>query len=35
VHVAAAVRLAADVLLSYDRRQLDAAEVVGLRTLVA
>jgi predicted nucleic acid-binding protein len=34
VHVAAALRLDADVLLSYDRRQLDAAEAVGLRTLV-
>lgn len=33
LHVAAALRLDADVIVSYDRRQLDAAWAVGLRTL--
>jgi predicted nucleic acid-binding protein len=32
LHVAAAIRLNADVMLSYDRRQIAAAEAVGLRT---
>ncbi|WP_433277607.1 type II toxin-antitoxin system VapC family toxin [Pseudonocardia xinjiangensis] len=32
LHVAAALRLNADVMLSYDRRQIAAAEAVGLRT---
>ncbi|TFV54589.1 PIN domain-containing protein [Geodermatophilus sp. DF01-2] len=33
LHVAAAVRLAADVFLSYDDRQAAAAEAAGLRVL--
>jgi uncharacterized protein len=33
LHVAAALRLDAGVMLSYDRRQIAAAEAVGLRTL--
>jgi uncharacterized protein len=33
VHVAAALRWDADVMLSYDQRQLAAADAVGLRTL--
>ena len=33
LHVAAALRLDAEVMLSYDRRQIAAAEAVGLRTL--
>ncbi len=32
LHVAAALRLNADVMLSYDRRQIAAAEAVGLPT---
>lgn len=32
LHVAAALRLDAEVMLSYDRRQIAAAEAVGLRT---
>ena len=34
LHVAAALRLNADVMLTYDRRQITAAEAVGLRTTV-
>ncbi|MHA6628369.1 type II toxin-antitoxin system VapC family toxin [Pseudonocardia sichuanensis] len=33
LHVAAALRWDADVMLSYDHRQLAAADAVGLRTL--
>lgn len=33
LHVAAALRLDAEVMLSYDHRQLAAANAVGLRTL--
>ena len=33
LHVAAALRVDADVMLSYDRRQLAAAREVGLHTL--
>ncbi|WP_142060425.1 PIN domain-containing protein [Pseudonocardia kunmingensis] len=33
LHVAAALRRDADVMLSYDHRQLAAADAVGLRTL--
>ncbi|WP_219415113.1 hypothetical protein [Pseudonocardia nigra] len=33
LHVAAALRMSADVMLSYDRQQIAAAEGVGLRTL--
>ena len=33
LHVAAALRWDADVMLSYDQRQLAAAEAAGLRTL--
>jgi predicted nucleic acid-binding protein len=33
LHVAAALRWDADVMLSYDLRQLHAADAVGLRTL--
>ncbi len=33
LHVAAALRLDADVMLSYDRRQIAAAHEAGLRTL--
>ncbi|MGH3588746.1 MAG: type II toxin-antitoxin system VapC family toxin [Pseudonocardia sp.] len=33
LHVAAAMRWDADVMISYDHRQLAAAEAVGLRTL--
>ena len=33
LHVAAALRLDADVMLSYDHRQIAAAHAAGLRTL--
>jgi predicted nucleic acid-binding protein len=33
LHVAAALRMSADVMVSYDGRQIAAAEGVGLRTL--
>lgn len=33
LHIAAALRVGADVMVSYDQRQIDAAREVGLRTL--
>lgn len=33
LHIASAVRANADVMLSYDQRQIDAAEEAGVRTL--
>ncbi|MHB1172768.1 MAG: type II toxin-antitoxin system VapC family toxin [Lacisediminihabitans sp.] len=33
LHVAAALHMNADVMVSYDRRQIDAAEAAGLRTV--
>ncbi|MHA6669322.1 type II toxin-antitoxin system VapC family toxin [Homoserinimonas sp. A447] len=33
LHIAAALRVGADVMISYDQRQIDAARDVGLNTL--
>lgn len=33
LHIAAALRVGADVMISYDQRQIDAARAVGLGTL--